>query len=135
MTVLSSTSKNHGTTAVLGFVLAGALLFQASTLPAHAAGIGLFESSADIGKIELKGAAEYLADKAQYRISGSGKNMWFTEDAFQFLSKKLSGDLVFSVDVSWEAKGKENHRKVGAMVRQSLEADSPYVDVAVLATA
>ena len=131
MSVLSQTSKNLETTAVLGFVLAGALFFQTSTPPAHAAGIGLFESSADVGKIELKGASEYLADKAQYRISGSGKNMWFTEDAFQFLSKKLSGDLVFSMDVGWEAKGKENHRKVGAMVRQSLDADSPYVDVAV----
>ena len=131
MSVLSHTSTYPGTTAGLGFVLAGALFFQASTLPAHAAGTGLFENSADVGKIELKGSAEYLADKAQYRIRGSGKNMWFTEDAFQFLSKKLSGDLVFSMDVGWEAKGKENHRKVSAMVRQTLEADSPYVDVAV----
>ena len=114
MSVLSQTSKNLGTTTGLGLILAGALFFQASALPAHAAGIGLFESSTDVGKIELKGSAEYLADKAQYRITGSGKNMWFTEDAFQFLSKKLSGDLVFSMEVGWEAKGKENHRSRAA---------------------
>ncbi|HXI71902.1 MAG TPA: hypothetical protein VNN22_16220 [Verrucomicrobiae bacterium] len=98
---------------------------------ARAAEMGVFENAADVGKIELKGSSEYLADKAQYRITGSGRNMWFAEDAFQFLSKKMSGDLAFSVDVGWESAGQEPHRKTGAMVRQTLDADSPYVDVAV----
>jgi len=98
---------------------------------ARAAEMGVFENAGDVGKIELKGSSEYLADKAQYRITGSGKNMWFAEDAFQFLSKKMSGDLAFSVDVGWESAGQEPHRKTGAMVRQTLDADSPYVDVAV----
>jgi hypothetical protein len=111
--------------------LAVMLACQATSHPIHAVELGVFENSTDVGQIELKGSAEYLADQAQYRLSGSGKNMWFTEDAFQFLSKKLSGDLVFSMDVSWEGAGKEPHRKVGAMVRQTLDADSPYVDVAV----
>ena len=102
-----------------------------SHVAAHAAGIGLFESASDIGKVDLKGSSEYLADKATYRITGSGKNIWFAEDACQFLSKKMSGDLVFSMDVGWESAGKENHRKACAMVRQTLDADSPYVDVAV----
>ncbi len=93
--------------------------------------IGIFETSADIGKIELKGSSEFLPDKGQYRITGSGKNIWFAEDAFQFLHKKISGDLVFSMDVGWEAEGKEPHRKACAMVRQTLDEDSPYVDVAV----
>lgn len=96
-----------------------------------AAPIGIFEEATDVGKIDLKGTSEFLADKGQYRITGSGKNIWFTEDAFQFLHKKISGDLVFSMDVGWEAEGKEPHRKACAMVRQTLDADSPYVDVAV----
>lgn len=98
---------------------------------ASAAGLGVFDSAADVGQIELKGASEFLADKAQYRITGSGKNIWFTEDAFHFLSKQLSGDLVFSMDAGWEGEGKEPHRKACAMVRQTLDADAPYVDVAV----
>ena len=111
--------------------LASVLLCLAGSQPNSAADLGLFESSTDVGKIERKGSSEFLADKAQYRITGSGKNMWFAEDAFQFLSKKLSGDLVFSLDVGWESAGKEPHRKVGAMVRATLDADSPYVDIAV----
>jgi len=98
---------------------------------AHAAGLGIFETANDIGKIDLKGSSEFLADKATYRITGSGKNIWFTEDAGQFLSKKHTGDLVFSMDAGWEATGKEPHRKACAMVRQTMDTDSPYVDIAV----
>ena len=96
-----------------------------------AAPIGIFEEATDVGKIDSKGTSEFLADKGQYCITGSGKNIWFAEDAFQFLHKKISGDLIFSMDVGWEAEGKEPHRKACAMVRQTLDADSPYVDVAI----
>lgn len=95
------------------------------------ASIGVFEEANDIGEIDHKGSSEFLADKGQYRITGSGKNIWFAEDAFHFLSKKVSGDLIFSMDVDWEAEGKEPHRKACAMVRQTFDDDSPYVDVAV----
>jgi hypothetical protein len=115
----------------LALGLASLLVCPAFIPPVPAAGLGVFETAADVGKIELKGSAEYLADQGQYRITGSGKNMWFAEDAFQFLSKKMSGDLVFSMDAGWESAGKEPHRKACAMVRQTLDADSPYVDVAV----
>jgi hypothetical protein len=83
------------------------------------------------GKIQLPGSAEFLPDKARYRIQGSGANIWASEDAFQFVWKKVSGDLVFSMGVEWVGEGKVKHRKACAMVRQSLDADSPYVDVAV----
>jgi Glyoxalase/Bleomycin resistance protein/Dioxygenase superfamily len=33
------------------------------------------------------------------------------------------------VDVSWVGEGKMKHRKACAMVRQDLEADSPYVEL------
>ena len=106
------------------------LLFSLATC-LSAAPIGIFEDAADVGKIDLKGSSEFLAGKDQYRITGSGKNIWFAEDAFQFLHKRISGDLAFSMDVAWEGEGKEPHRKACAMVRQSLDEDSPYVDVAV----
>ncbi len=108
-----------------------ALLALIPALSVCAAPVGLFETSTDIGAIDLKGSAEFSPEKKEYRITGSGKNIWFTEDAFQFLSKPVTGDLVFSMDTRWEAEGKEPHRKACVMVRQTLEADSPYVDIAV----
>ena len=115
----------------LALALAGCLVSLVVPWSAPAAGTGVFESAADVGTVELKGSSEYLADQGQYRVTGSGKNIWLTEDAFQFLSQKLSGDLLFRMDAFWAGEGKEAHRKVCAMVRRTLEADSPYVDVAV----
>lgn len=114
---------------MLSIILPGTCLVMSGAV--HAADLGQFDSATDIGKIELKGTAEFLANKSQYRITGSGANIWKKEDAFQFLCKKLSGDIVFSMDVEWDGVGKEPHRKACAMVRQGLAPDAPYVDVAV----
>src|SRR6266852_3434384 len=59
----------------------------------------------------------------------SGENMWFTSDAFQFVWKKMSGDITLTADISFLGKSAQEHRKAVLMVRQSLDADSPYADV------
>lgn len=97
----------------------------------RAAPIGEFDQATDVGKISLPGSAEFLPVTGTYRITGSGANMWFKEDAFQFLHKKLSGDLSLTMDVAWPVAGQEPHRKACAIVRAGLEPDDAYVDVAV----
>jgi TolB protein len=96
--------------------------------PLHAA-IGDLDISADVGKVSHPGTAK--CDKGQYTVSGSGANIWKSEDAFQFVYKKMSGDLTLEADISFVNDSKQPHRKAGWMVRQSLDADSPYVDVMV----
>ncbi len=93
--------------------------------------LGVFDQATDVGVVELKGTSAYDATTRVYRVTGSGYNIWFDHDAFQFLSKKTAGDLVFQMDAAWVGEGKDPHRKACAMVRQSLDADSPYVDIAV----
>jgi hypothetical protein len=51
-------------------------------------------------------------------------------DAFHFAWKKASGDLALAADVAFLGAGKDPHRKACLMIRQSLDADSAYVDVA-----
>jgi hypothetical protein len=96
-----------------------------------AAPVGEFDRAADVGKIALPGSSEFISATGTYRITGSGANMWAREDAFQFLYKKLSGDLSFTMDVTWPEVGKEAHRKACAIVRAGLEADDVYLDAAV----
>ncbi len=69
--------------------------------------------------------------KKTYLISGGGENMWFTNDAFHFVWKKASGDLSFAADIKWIGAGGHEHRKACLLIRQSLDADSPYVDAAI----
>ena len=94
-------------------------------------GPGVFEASTDVGRVERPGMAAFDAARREYRVTGSGANMWGSVDAFQFVWKKVSGDLELSAEVNWEGEGKNAHRKAGAMVRQDLEPDSPYADAVV----
>ncbi len=95
-----------------------------------AAPVGIFESHGDVGTVLHPGSAEFDATKRSYTLAGSGENMWFASDAFQFVWKKMSGDVTLTADISFVGKGVNEHRKAVLMIRQSLEADSPYADAA-----
>jgi hypothetical protein len=47
----------------------------------------------DVGTVRHPGSVQYDPQQRSYLISGSGENMWFTADAFQFAWKKVSGDV------------------------------------------
>ncbi len=93
--------------------------------------VGEFSGQTGIGKINIKGSAEFNAAKAEYQITGSGENIWGNEDAFHFVWKQTSGDLVMQTDLSWIGEGKNAHRKGGWMVRAGFEADAPYADAVI----
>src|SRR5262249_40573166 len=91
---------------------------------------GIFESHGDVGTVLHAGTVDFDATKQTYAIAGSGENMWSTKDAFQFAWKKASGDVMLTADIAFVGKGAQEHRKAVLMVRQSLDADSAYADVA-----
>ncbi len=92
--------------------------------------LGIFEGHGDVGTVLHPGSVDYDAGKQSYTIAGSGENMWFAADAFHFVWKKVSGDVSLAADVNFLGQGKNPHRKAVLMIRQTLDADSPYVDVA-----
>ena len=94
------------------------------------AAVGVFEARGDVGTVLHAGSVEYDAEKKSYTIAGSGENMWFKADAFQFAWKKMSGDVSVSADISFIGTGGNAHRKAVLMIRQSLDADSVYADIA-----
>jgi TolB protein len=102
--------------------------------PAHAqqasSPIGLFEAHADIGITPKPGSATYDDSTSEYRITGGGANMWGAKDAFHFVWKKVSGDFTLTADALLIGTGAEEHRKAVIAVRQSLEPNSAYADVA-----
>ncbi len=93
--------------------------------------LGLFENHADVGAVRLAGTAEFDPAKGSYRVTGSGENMWFKTDAFHFVWKQVSDDFALAADVAWVGAAGNAHRKAGLIIRQSLDPDSPYVDVVV----
>jgi TolB protein len=102
----------------------------AAAFPTFAATLGDFSGAADIGGPKRAGAAQFDAALRTHKISGGGKNMWFTNDAFHFVWKKVSGDVTLAADIAFEGTGVDPHRKACLLVRQSLDTDSAYADAA-----
>ena len=96
--------------------------------------LGIFEDHADVGTVLHPGSVVYDAAKQSYTISGSGDNMWFSTDAFQFVWNKISGDVTLSADISFLTKTGNEHKKAVLMLRQTLDAGSVYADVALHAS-
>ena len=111
--------------------LLGAPLAGAAPLRGDQGPIGMFEGHGDVGEVQHIGIASFDTAVRTYTISGSGENMWFGKDAFHFAWKQASGDVSLSADVAFLGAGVEPHRKACLMFRQSLDADSAYVDIAV----
>ena len=106
-----------------------ALVFLSISI-CHAQSLGVFTGQEDVGTVLHPGSTTYDSSKNAYTLVGSGENMWATKDAFQFAWKKISGDVQISADISFPNSAGNEHKKAVLMLRQSLDADSVYADVA-----
>src|SRR6202035_1702053 len=94
-----------------GFVLlfglsAGCAMGQAGSGP-----VGMFEGHQDVGTVLHAGSTTFDAAKQSYTVSGSGENMWFGMDDFQFAWKKMSGDVAISANITFVGEKGNEHRK------------------------
>lgn len=110
-------------------VLSG-LLMSAPLALSEASEFGLFSSQADVGDVRKPGSVEYDSARDSHLIAGGGENMWFTNDAFHYVWKRMSGDLTLAANIRWIGTNGNPHRKACLLIRQTLDADSPYADVA-----
>ena len=108
-----------------------AWLGGATGLCARAEVVGGFADHGDIGNPKLTGAATFDAGQLAYTVKGGGSNMWFTQDAFHFVWKQVSGDVSLQADIAWVGAGGDPHRKACLLVRQTLDPDSAYADAVV----
>ena len=121
---------NHGfpVSAILVSLLAA--VFFLTIADANAAGPGIFEKQTGIGTPKHAGSVIFDEVKQTYTITGGGENMWFTNDAFHFVWKKMTGDMTLAADISFLGQGGNPHRKACLVIRQSLDPDSVYADAA-----
>lgn len=92
--------------------------------------LGSFEGHNDVGTVLHPGSANYDSSAKTFILSGAGENMWLSNDAFHFVWKKISGDVAINADIAFIGQGVNEHRKAVVMMRQTLDTDSPYFDVA-----
>ena len=130
-------TRRHGALAGIATVVMTVMLANGQEktwkTPLEADAAGIFEGHGDVGDVpaQYAGGVEYDKEKGTYTVTGGGENIWLDHDAFQYVWKRGSGDLMLAADVEFLGTGKNPHRKAVWMVRQNLEADAAYVDVAV----
>jgi hypothetical protein len=118
----------NSSSSVLAVVLAGALVQAACGQSSGP--LGLFTEQSDVGVIRHAGEAQFDAGHGTYVLSGSGANMWFTNDAFHFVWKQVSGDVKLTAAIRFLQTTGVDHRKACLLLRQSLEPDAAYADAA-----
>jgi hypothetical protein len=116
--------------AIIALTLFGTLI-SAARLSAQSATLGIFDGQQDVGTILHPGSAVYDAETGTYTLTGSGDNIWFAEDDFHYVWKKVSGDFSLSANIALPGTGGEPHRKAVLMIRQTLDQDSAAVGIAV----
>jgi TolB protein len=90
--------------------------------------VGIFESHSDVGTNVKPGSATYIPETGQYVVSGAGYNIWNDHDEFQFIWKKMKGDFILYARAEFLGNWVGYHRKVGWMIRKSLDGNSPHVN-------
>lgn len=111
--------------------LIAALSGTVSRAADSAESLGVFSELSDVGSVSPPSTASYDASKNAYTIAASGANMWGAEDAFGFVWQKASGDIAIAAEISLVGSSRQPHRKACLIIRQSLEPDAAYADVAV----
>lgn len=86
--------------------------------------LGIFTQTTDVGKVLHKGNAQYDARFGKYTLSGSGSNVWGTNDEFRFVYKKIKGNFIINAETHLLGRGTDGHRKGGLMVRTDLTNDA-----------
>src|SRR5689334_4905557 len=95
-------------------------------------GPGIFDGSSDVGTDVKTGSAVFIPATGQYVISGAGYNIWADHDEFRYVWKKMKGDFILHTRAEFVGeKGVEEHRKVGWMVRKTLDGNSAHVNAVV----
>ena len=99
--------------------------------PGAAQTIGLFDGHGDVGQPVKPGSAIYIPGTGQYVISGAGSNIWADHDEFQYVWKKMKGDFILYTRAEFLGGWVDYHRKIGWMIRQRLDGNSPHVNAVV----
>lgn len=89
--------------------------------------LGVFNSANDIGKPKLTGSSYYDVENQVYKLKGAGSQIGLNKDEFYFLSSRIQGDFIVTANFEFANPiGNDPRRKLGWMVRESLENDAVH---------
>jgi hypothetical protein len=114
---------------LLGLAWVVCITLSTATTPGQspAEALGVFENHRDIGVVLRPGSATFDNALSSYTINAGGDKIDGSADAFHFLWKKASGDISLTTTVTFPTNTGNSGKEAVLMIRQSLDADSPYI--------
>jgi hypothetical protein len=109
---------------ILQIILFVVFLFLCNGLRAQDGAVGMFDYHGDIGNPKNAGSAQYDKVTHTYYLKGSGYNIWFNRDEFQYVYKKIKGDFTATANFEFIGAKGNDHRKIGWMIRESTDEKS-----------
>ena len=89
--------------------------------------IGIFENIGDVGLTDKPSNAKYHKVEQAYYISATGERSGKDKDGFGYLSKTANGDFEIEALVTVIGLSENQDQEAGIMIRQSTQADAPYI--------
>lgn len=111
-------------------ILCCLLLVQGTIFSQHNP-VGIFAHHQDIGNPKLSGSVVYDEREQVYRLKAGGYNVWFNRDEFHYAYTKIKGDFILTANLRLTGKGTDLHRKMGWMLRASLQDDAAHISAVV----
>jgi TolB protein len=103
------------------------MIFLGHAALAQVDSLGLFEHHQDIGNPKITGSSKYDPVTHTYTLTGSGYNIWFNRDEFQYLFRKVKSDFTATANFEFIGDKGNNHRKIGWMIRESTDESAIHV--------
>lgn len=89
--------------------------------------IGSFDQFIEIGTPLIKGSVRDQEPSPTDHLNDSVGNIWFTQDSFYSLNKKMKSDFILQTQVKFLGEANEPDRKAGLMTRSSNATNSMVI--------
>lgn len=93
--------------------------------------LGIFTAQGAVGTVKHPGSCAYDPAQQRYTIAGAGANIWGDHDDFHYVWRRLRGNFIVTMQAGFLGQGVNRHRKLGWMVRTSLDTASANVSTGV----
>jgi len=88
--------------------------------------LGIFEKDTSVTLGQFAGHSDFNPSTGEYSVTGAGGEISGKADGFQYLWKRVTGDVTVNADAHFIGNGSTDRSQAAIMIRQSLDPDAAY---------
>jgi hypothetical protein len=88
--------------------------------------LGIFEKDSSVTPGPFTGHTQFNPSTEEYSVMGAGGEIGGKTDGFQYLWKRVTGDVTINADARFSGADSTGSTQAALMIRQSLDPDAAY---------